>query len=189
MQSIVEFPDLLLARQLMNTVWSNVEIQKGRFSFKSEAWPGAWSVSSLRVRAQNADILIFGNPFLNSKGEEAYAVRFASVTDKWASDHLATARPGFKIISDTPSQLSALTTFQTLPPSRLRIGLGAPSPQELGSTVTPILWCCYAAADYSLMLYADQEIPLNIALIADGYHAGLIRKKLSSLSVVEFPGS
>lgn len=161
--ALAKLPEMQAARALLGTPWSAVEVPSGRITHKSKVRESAWSVPSVLVRHGTSDaVLVFAEAF-EDRGTEIFGLRFKSATDNWVEKHVAAARPPFSPVAKFPPGLEVLGTFAEHGPSCGEMGLGAPL-FLASETVVPVMWCWFCSGETTLLLFADDQIPMNVGM-------------------------
>lgn len=165
-QSVVaRLPDQQAARALLRTPWSAVEVPSGRIVHRCKARNRAWSVPSLLIRTgASAGMLIFAEAY-DDHGSERFGLRFRAASDNWSGKHIATARPPFAPVVDWPPGLEFMGSFAKAGPLSGELGLGVSLLGE-SEKVVPVLWARFGSEDFQVLLYADDEIPMNVGIAA-----------------------
>ena len=160
---IARLPDVQAARTLLSTPWSTLEVPSGRIIHKSNAGEGAWSAPSLLVRYGKSEAVLIYAEAYEDCGTERFGLRIKAETDEWVRAHISSARPPFSPVTRPPTGLEVLAKFADHGPSSGELGLGAPL--ITGSeTVVPLLCCWFCIGDSGLLLFADDQIPMNVGM-------------------------
>lgn len=182
--SVTRLPDSEVARLLVGAPWRGVEVPGGRLIHSSKSNPGAWSAASLLVRG-DTDVLVYAESY-DVRGEEHFCLRFACSTDDWCRSHLQFVRPAYSQILKWPPTLECPADFMRTGPTTAEMGLGDVlqiTQSENQSSPVPVLWYFLHAGKTGLLLFADNEIPLNIG-ICDTQAASIVKKSFQTRSVV-----
>jgi hypothetical protein len=156
-------PDSAVAGQLLGTPWTEVMVQSGRITRKTHSVANGWSVGSLVIRCGSGATIWVCAEGYECGGVEHFGLRFLRVTDEWLSGFFARAWPRYAPVSQLPPGLEVLVTFEAEGPLSGELGLGADLIVD-HRTVAPVVWCSFRYGASRLLLFADEEIPLNVGL-------------------------
>ena len=178
------FPDGGCVRHLVRQPWTCVEVQSGTLRNKSARFPGAWSATALVIRSAS-DVFVYCESIESDSGEH-FALRFVSAENSAARGQREAARPPFAAVRSWPSDMFVPPDFLVHGPTAGKIGLGpcvVPSGASNTTTATgdvPIRWCCFNDDHCALMLYVDNEIPMNVGIVTDQKSINAIVRELGA---------
>ncbi|TAK52434.1 MAG: hypothetical protein EPO25_13525 [Gammaproteobacteria bacterium] len=96
-------------------------------------------------------------------GVERFGLRFGTASDNWPGKHIGTARPPFASVVNWPPGLEVLEHFANHGPVSGELGLGLPL-VAANEEVIPVLWARFRVKDLEVLLFADDEIPMNVGI-------------------------
>lgn len=182
---LTSFPDNASIRSLLRGTWTAAETQGGRVVRPSKRYPGAWSVTGLLIRSAS-NVLIVGQEYEDDELAR-YGLRFLSAAEEWCRSHLQTARPPYAPINLWPAEVLMPARFSESAPASATLGYGRLMPTKGFSgqmAGQPLLWCRLTSDSGSLLIYADEEVPLNVGLVVGDGPTKQVLDSLKADSVV-----
>ncbi len=178
---VAKLPDVPRVRNLVLHPWTCVEVQSGALRNKSARFAGAWSASAILVRSTR-DVFVYCDSVEND-GDEDFTLRFADAENAVAEIHQRSARPPFSPLQLWPSDVILPADFFVRGPRSAEIGFGSSvtlADASSAVSILPVRWCCFYGQSVSLMVYADNEIPLNVGIVADQRSISAIKHGLKA---------